>query len=265
MSIASTDKASVTTQANGSAGGSNAAGATVALAEVGDTTTAYIDIDVSVQAAAISVTATSSDDAPTSATSTAGGATQNDPATQSDLMNNDAATSAGNIGVAGAVAITNLTRTTQAYISSSGPITATGNIDVGSNAVTTATAGANGSATNSSTGVGVAVAINHVDASSSGYIGGNANLTAKAIDVSATNPTGDTLGAKATSGAGATDVGVAGSLAINVVSDTTAVTIATGASATVTPSGPVSLTAQNTTADSADAEPTGEGATAQSL
>ena len=246
VSVASTNTANVTTQANGSGSGSNAAGTTVAVAKVGDTTAAYIDSDVSVHASAISVTATSTDDAPTSATSTAGGSTQNDATTRTDLMNNNASTSAGNIGVAGAVAINNLTRSTQAYIASSGPIVATRNIDIGSDATTMATAGANGSSTNSAKGVGVAVGINYVTANNSSYIGAGANLTAAAINVSATSPTGDTLGTKATSGAGAADVGVAGSLAINVVSDTTAATIATGASASVTPSGPISLTAQNT-------------------
>ena len=194
MNLASFNTIGVTTKADGSASGSNSAGGTVALAVVTDTTDAHIDGGVSIHAASVGVSAASTNDTPTTATSTAGGSTQNDPSTQNDLTKYDANTSAGNVGVAAALAITDLTRETQAYIASSGPIVVTGKINVGTDASTTATAGADGSATNGATGVAVAVAINRAHADNSAYVSGS--LSANELNVSATNPTGDVLGAR---------------------------------------------------------------------
>ncbi len=213
----------------------NAVGATAAVAVAVADTKAYIGDSASISPGVDSVTvkATTNSSAASSATSTAGGAQENsteDTKSQQLLANPDgdvatedgAATSDGEVKFAGAVAVTVVNNDTKAYIHTSGTIASEGNINVISEATDNASATANGSNTgDSATGVGVGVAINVGNVDSIAYLDGSGSLTAgNTIDVSATLQRGDGDGftASATSGAGASDgVGVAGSLAINVV------------------------------------------------
>ena len=212
FTLSSSNLINITTTADGTAGGSGAAGGSVALAVINDVTTASVDGTAAITAAGISVNATSSSTTATSASATAGGATQNDPSTETDLQNYKAKTNDGPVTVVGALAITDLTRQTTATIDSSGAIDAANktNIVIDASSPTSSTSQADGSPVTGTSGVGVSVAINLVHGTSTAQVGGSANLTAQAINIGAMTAGTDQFGASSTSGAGATNVGVAG-------------------------------------------------------
>ena len=252
--LSSTNTVNVTTSVDGTAGGPSALGGTVALAIVGDTTTAGVSGSAAIHAASVGIAATSTDNATTSAKSTAGGASQNDASTQQDLTNYNAKTSSGSVGLSGALAITDLTRQTQATLTSTGAIAGAAGIAVNSSATTGSNTSADGSATagGNAPGVGVAVAINRVHATNSATLGGSLNLTSSSITANASNPGTDVFSAKATSGAGSSKVGVAGALALNLTSDTATATLAPG-STLVAGGADVGFTAGNVVTDNATA------------
>src|SRR5262249_25531294 len=103
-----------------------------------------------------------------------------------------------------------------------------------------------------------------VTSTNTASIGTGDTISAEGLDISATNPNEDAISATATSGAGAKNVGLAGSVAINVVTDTTAATIATGANVTANDEA-VTLKAENTTTETAEAKPGGSGATTEGV
>ena len=180
---------------DGSAGG---AGATLAVALLFADTQAYIDGSSVVSAGssdAIELHASTNSSAFSKAISTSGGADQNtsggnqteanlqDPNNDSDTSD-QASTSEGSINFAGAVAITYLNYDTQAFISSSGSVSAGDSIKLRAFTANRSRATADGSATGSgSAGVGIAVAINIADLSNFAYLAGNADLTAPTVEV----------------------------------------------------------------------------------
>ncbi|MFZ5944777.1 MAG: hypothetical protein ACOYVD_11740, partial [Bacillota bacterium] len=136
-----------------------------------------------------------------------------------------AATSEGKVNVAGAAALNIVTASTQAYITND--VTAGGVITIKANNNTDAKSKTDSSATDSGVGVGVAVAINVVTVKNEAYIGSSAVVNAQGLVLEAkmkeitledeTTDSENTFSAEAISGAGAGKVGVAGSVAINVV------------------------------------------------
>jgi hypothetical protein len=262
VSLVATNTGSVATEADGSAGGPNAGGATVANVAVTNTTKAFVDGSATIMASGVQVSATESDTDATTAKSTTKGAAQDSPFIQQILASNKAQTSEGKIGLAAAVAVTNLTRDTQAYVASSGSVTSSGPLAVTSSSSSNETTEADGSDTVNAAegGVGVAVAINRAaEADNNAYIGGTGSVSATGASVEALMPTPSTFAATADSGAGATNVGVAGAFALNdVPSHTSTAVIQTGANVDAG-GGDVILSAANSTTNSAAAKSDAKG------
>ncbi|MFN9802590.1 MAG: beta strand repeat-containing protein, partial [Bacteroidota bacterium] len=165
------------------------------------------------------------------------------------------------VSVAGGIALNLVSSIANAYVADNLTINAAGVLAVQSSNETDASAIADGSATGGapSFGVGVAVALNIVDITNTGTVGNNATINAKGVTLSAL--TNKSLGndgysnftVKATSGASSGDVGVAGSLALNLIG--TNQSLATVKSGTVNAGGgDVTITAENNTKASTIAE-----------
>ncbi len=210
LNIESANTTNATTTSDGTAGGPVAAGGTAAYAKVSATSQADLGGTASASGNQINITSTSTTSTSTTARSTAGGASQNDSSTAGLLNQYNAQTSGGKVGVAGALAITDLTRSSQAFVGSTGQVSSPNAINVSSTSTTSDANVADGRATTGNVGVGVAVAIDLVHATNEASIAGNAQLAAPSIAVQALTPGSNTYGAQATSGAGGTKVGVAG-------------------------------------------------------
>ncbi len=190
-----------------------------------------------------------------------------------------ASTSDGGVTVAAAVAVNIADSQADATVpagltitDSGGPLTVTATNDTGSSAnpvygdTATASGAASATAGNTKAGIGAAVALNLVDASTEATIQA-ATIDTDGVIVNAgmlgTTPM-NVYGASATSGAGSgagqTDIGVAGSLAINIVNNTSQALIETGASVTAdndtgSVAGTVSITSLNNSTDTTSALP----------
>ena len=222
----------VITDGNASA---KSAGAGVAVTVITGDTTATVD-GATVDGSSVTLAATSSRNIASTATSALDGSSGGD-ASENTLSKNNAATSDGSVTIAGAVAVTVDTGTTKATVND-GSIDATGaasdkiGVVVIANPVDVVGSFADASGTNSSTGVGVAVAINVGDRTNEASLTGTTKLTTGGtnlplvVAVSALNTqggldstslVGSSFTATATSGVSSSDTGVAGSLAINLV------------------------------------------------
>ncbi len=232
LNITSTNTTNITANVTGS---SSAGGVSVAVSIDKSTTQAYVDGGSSIGGGTVNVQATATNTANTTATSSAQGGASNsevsndltgniDPTDSTDTAS-PAKSSAGSLSVAGALAVTKFTPTTQAYVDSS-TVTATSAINIDASSDNNAPTVANGSQTSdtSKNGVGVAIAINDINANNTATVFGPTTLSAPTIMVQATTPTANsadvhTFSASATSGASGTNVGVAGALALNIVSN----------------------------------------------
>ena len=170
------------------------------------------------------------------------------------------------MGVAGAAAITNFTPTTAAYVNAAS-ITATNSINVQASSDNNTSSVADGSATTGNVGVGVAVAIDHTNATNTATLEGAASLSAPSVMVQALTPAASmsdvhTYGAQATSGASGQNVGVAGALAINIVSNTSEASVAAGSHVTASGSPNLTLNSQDTATEPASALPSNGGGVA---
>ena len=127
-------------------------------------------------------------------------------------------------------------------------LTAGGKLTLSASNVLDASATADASATETTTGIGAAVAINLPVIWTEAIISGGASVSAVGVDLSATMTSGSDnvsdFAAEATSGAGATNVGVAGSVALNLVENTSQAFIASGASVAAG-GGDVTISAEN--------------------
>ncbi|MEO8751246.1 MAG: LEPR-XLL domain-containing protein, partial [Casimicrobiaceae bacterium] len=266
----------VTTLADGTANDNHNIGGTLALSVVHTDTDASLNGSVSVTAQDVNVNSTSSNDVTTTAKSTAGGAQQGNgripnPSEQ-QLATYGAATSDGKVMFAGAVAISDLDADAQAFISSGSVISASGNVGVLVNYIDHATTLADASNTGSAaigtpgggaTGVGVAVAIDLGHLGNSAYIG-DADITAKAVTVQSLELKPSAFSAQAISGVGAGNTGVAGSLAINIVTTHADAFIQQGASVQLHGAA-LTLTSTSSITDTAFAHPGSGGATGADL
>ena len=195
-----------------------------------------------------------------------------------------ASTSEGKISVAAGVAINVQNATVSAIVPDAKVITTAGTLTLrsSSNAVgkTTASGAAVGvedadgnTPDPTQVGIGAGVAVNVVKVKNDATLGvaahsvGGLTVEALSLDVaklmanpSSTDTLSDDFLASATSGAGGSKVGVAGSLALNLIDTQSTARIADGATVAVTGAGAVTLSADNRTNTTAEAKPTGGGA-----
>ncbi|MBW8848911.1 MAG: hypothetical protein JF607_28635, partial [Burkholderiales bacterium] len=176
--------------------------------------------------------------------------------------------SSDTVSVAAAVAVNITDTTSRAQISAGTITTPSKNVSVQSSANTDVQSIADGSATTSDGGdsVGAAVAVNYAAATNEALVGSGVAITADGLQLGATmtNVGGDTTHttlASAKSGAGGGDIGVAGSVAINIVNEDTKAQMAGGATATLAGAdsgGALQAITQSTASDTAKALPENE-------
>ena len=168
-------------------------------------------------------------------------------------------TSQGNVSVAAGIALNVVTSTANASLADGLTINSAGLFKLATSNETDASANSNGSAVGSGgastpkIGVGVAVALNIVKSSNQATIG-VANVTATGVTLdakmSAKSVGGDgvsKLDAIAVAGAGATKVGFAGALALNIVGDSPSIAAIKSGATVNANSGDVAITSENTT------------------
>ncbi|MEN6567595.1 MAG: leukotoxin LktA family filamentous adhesin, partial [Veillonellales bacterium] len=228
MTLSAVNNVNVTTTADASG---KTAGASTALSKISSTTQAYVDGNVTIaNTPAASITATSSNTVTTAAKAATQGAAQDASGTSQSAQElkdyeSDASTTDGKVTAAAALAINDITNTTQAYLASTStattPVFANG-VQISSDAMNTSHVTADGSSVKSgATGVGVAVGINKVTSDNEAYV--NQKIKANGLKVTAQVDDANTPTAKnqltttVTSGAGdAGKVGVAGALGVNL-------------------------------------------------
>ena len=218
LHVFSSNTTSVTTLADGTTGSAGGLGGTVALADVTTSSTAELGAGVRAGGASVAVEADSATTVSTSANATAGGATANGSAGQGALM--QATTPDGGVTVAAAIAGSEVNDTDTAA-SDARTIASTQGFDVIADASREVVTAANASDVQGGPGVGAAVALNAISVDTTATLGGTSTIYGNADVSTGGLRTGDLFGAVALSGAGDTNVGVAGALAINDVTDDT--------------------------------------------
>ncbi|MFZ2267304.1 MAG: leukotoxin LktA family filamentous adhesin [Azonexus sp.] len=279
LGLTAENTVSTTSLADASAAGSAAAGAAVAVSVINSKTTAYVDGQATLSVGdKLDLSAKSKNTAIVTAKAAAKGAQKDSSGTSEsaktlEKYKDTAKTSEGSASVAGAIAVSDLTNDTRAYIASSGLIDIGGALALSSQVANKATVLADGSATSGSVGVGAAVGVNIGVSTNVAQIGDNTDVHAQGVSLSAVNIDGlkSEFSSEARSGAGAGNVGVAGALAANVVVNTTVAGIegdtdssGTGASVNAG-SGDVLIEAGNTTSSTlkSGATVTGTGTSAK--
>lgn len=238
LELSAKNAVTATTKADATAGGATAIGGTLALSEVTSVTQAIIDGSATTNSTALKVAAESANTVTTSAKAANKGAKKqteteraaNPSRSEAALAQykDQATTSDGSVDVAAAIAIANVNDTALADIASTGTQTATGTATVSSKASSASTVTADGSSASGSVGVGAAVGINIGILDSQARVADNASISSNGLTVSAVMPTStakNSLVTTATSGAGASNVGVAGALGTNVLVNTTRATL----------------------------------------
>ena len=239
-------------------------GASVAVSVIDAETSALIDGGASVEAGGIGLSSSTSTAVTALAAAAAGGAEQPQSGSEAESFLDDSKysagteTSDGGVSVVGGLAIADLTSNSTASIASTGTITSTGNVSVQSATANSADVTADGSAVDSSTGVGVAVGINLAHVKNDATVDSPISAGSLDIDANMIDPDGkNSFTTTATSGAGATNVGVAGSLATNLVDSESVATIGTSGAVTLTGTKAVNIEAADVTESSATATPSG--------
>ena len=159
-----------------------------------------------------------------------------------------AKTSDGEVKFAAALAGAGLESNTRAFVGSSAPLTTTGALTIDSQSAASVSAKADGSSTvteEGSTNLGIAVGVSVGVLTTEATVGGTGLVTAGSLTAQAHMKGADTFVAEATSGASGGDTGVAGALAVNVVTSRVEAKIADGTSVVITGGGDVSITAKN--------------------
>jgi hypothetical protein len=244
-------------------------GASVGVSVVTASTTVQIGGNADIGAGSVELAATTSTDVSVTAAAAAGGATEPDEGSETasflEEYGDNASTSEGGVSVVGALAVSDITSTTLAQLASSVELVSTGEVSVSTGSTNVAALVTDGSAVESSVGVGVAVGINIAKITNDAIVA--QDVSATGLTVSAGMNGADAINSfsnSATSGAGATDVGVAGSFAVNVI-DTQASATLTAAAQVNLGGGSLSLSAANNTEVSGEALPSGDGATGGSV
>ena len=220
--LTASSKLNATNTADGTLG--THGGASVAVSVIFGDTTASVQ-NATVGGSSVAVHAGSERTIQTTAKSSPGGASANGGTSQGEqtLSSNNASTGSGqNISIAGAIAVGTDTGTTSSYLDSAVVNAGSGaaTVSVGaSDEVKVIADGSNTGDTSSTTnGVGIAVAIDVADRSDLAYVTGSTTITASSLSLQVLAPKQSSFDAEATSGVGsASNVAVAGSLAVNVV------------------------------------------------
>ncbi|MBU0751361.1 MAG: leukotoxin LktA family filamentous adhesin [Gammaproteobacteria bacterium] len=234
LDLTAKNAVNATTTADSTAGGAVAVGGTLALSEVTSVTQAIIDGSATTSSSALKVGAESTSIVTTSAKAASKGAKKQSAAekavapseTEKTLTKykDQTTTPDGSVDVAAAVAIANVNNITLADIASTGMQTSIGAATVSSKASSTSTVTADGSSASGTVGVGAAVGVNLGVLVNQARVADNASVSSNGLTVSAVMPTADgknSFVTTATSGAGASNVGVAGALGTNVLVNTT--------------------------------------------
>jgi len=142
----------------------------------------------------------------------------------------------GKVSVAAAASVNVVDVQTSATIGAGRTVAAAGALDIQARGNTDSEAKSDGSAVGKTAqvGIGAAVSVNKVDSHTLGAIGDNATISAKGVHLGAgmTDMADDqthTLHAEAVSGAGASKVGIAASLALNLANTSSRAQIGSGA------------------------------------
>ncbi|HXF68056.1 MAG TPA: leukotoxin LktA family filamentous adhesin, partial [Burkholderiales bacterium] len=267
LGIAASNTVNVEAKTDASASGSTAVGGTVSVAVVDTTTRAAIGGAATVtQAAAINLAAESTNTIVASAKAAAGGAQQKGASnSKTEQMlgayQEQASTSDGGVQVAAAVAVSDLESTTQAYLGSSAPVATSGALTVTSKALNQAQVTADGSSAEGGVGVGVGVALNLAKLANSAYIAQAVDAAGLTVGAVMADPNeANEFITSATSGAAASNVGVAGALALNVIENRTKALV-TGTGVANAGGGDVTLLAANASEAAARAQPAAGGTT----
>ncbi|WP_183023997.1 leukotoxin LktA family filamentous adhesin [Variovorax sp. UMC13] len=271
LGLAAVNTVSTTSVADAAAAGNNAAGAAVAVSVIDSTTSAVIDGQAAITAGALDLSAASRNTATVTAKAASQGAEKDDSGSsqgsqtlakyKDNASTADSAPGEG-IKVAGAVAVSDLSSHTQALLASGQAAKVAGAVGLRSEEGNTVVVAADSSATNSATGVAAAVAINLAQLSNEAAIA--QTLQAGSVSASASMAAAapvNSFTTTAVSGAGASNVGVAGALAVNAIDSATAAALRGGANVTLAGAGgDVALTARNASASTAKATPAASGA-----
>jgi hypothetical protein len=239
LSLSALNKVTATTNADASAEGSTAAGGTLALSVVNSTTKASIEGKATTSSNSLSIAADSSNTVSTTAKAAAKGAAKqteeekDSKASQTESTlgeyKDTTSTSDGSVDAAAAVAIAVVNSSTEASITSTAtsPQSSTEAASITTKADTSSTVTSDASATESDTGVGAAVGVNIGILDNTAYLADDSKLEANGLTLSAGMTEGkvNSFTTETTSGAGASGVGVAGSLAVNTVVNTTVAAI----------------------------------------
>lgn len=232
LSVVATNDTKATTTADGAAAGTNAGGASVAIADVTVNTEAYADGAATLAAGSLQFLADSKANATSTGKATAKAATQNTAATQGTLATQNASTASGPISMAAAVGVLTFNDTTQAYIASTAPILTGGELAVDARSTATAAAVADASTAapdGKVSGEGVAVAVQHGQLTNRAYVGGTGLVAAQGIRVSAEDSNGlSSFEARALSGPSKKNSSLEGAAAFNIATVTNEAYLATG-------------------------------------
>ena len=176
----------------------------------------------------------------------------------------NAETEDGGVSVAAAVGINIAKTISRASLGDGVAISSTGGaFTLATKADTDAAAGADGSAVTPASGdasIGVGVAVNYARVINAAVIPSTATITSVGATISATMNSQHEFGANASSGAGGGDVGIAGSVAINIVNLKTTALVAPGATIGAG-SGDVTIEAESRSTMTTSALPAGAGVT----
>ena len=272
LGLAATNTVNVEAKTDASASGSTAVGGAVSVAVVDTPTRAAIGGAAEVtQAGSIDLSAVSVNAIVVSAKAAAGGAKEKQASeapskTEETLADyqDDASTSDGGVTVAAAVAVADLDSTTQAYLDAAGGITSSGAVTVSSEALNQSEVTADGSSSEGGVGVGVGVALNLARLTNEAYVA--QTVSAHGLTVSALMAGAGEANAfitSATSGAAASNVGVAGALAVNTLENRTRALVK--GNADVNAGGSVVLTSVNESESTAEASPADGGTSGDSF
>ncbi len=241
-------------------------GASVAVSVVKVTTSSTIDGAASIDAGALSLAATTATDIEVTAAAAAGGASapQSGSEASTYLSDPDYApyekTSEGKVSVVGALALSDLKSSTTTSMASSSAATVTNALALTSKTTNTVAVTADGSAVDSKVGVGVALGINLGSVRNDALITQAVSAASLSLDALMNGAAGhNSFTTSATSGAGGTNVGIAGSLAVNLVDTESVASLGTGAAVTITGHGAVNLGSEDDSVSSASAVPDTSG------
>jgi len=234
LNVSATNTTSVHSEADAAADGAAAAGGSLAISVVTATTEVRISGQATVtEAAEINLSAEATHQLTTSAVAAAGGTEEQGEDGQGALKSlteqalkdheEELSTSDGTVGFAAAVGVSVLTTSTQAVIDTTGLVHTDGALSLTSTALNSADVVADGTSATGGIGAAQAVGLNIGVLSNEARIADNAQVEAVGITLSAVSPDGEsnTFSTSATSGAGGTNVGVAGALGVNVLVNTT--------------------------------------------